>query len=138
MLGKLARWLRILGYDAIYARGGDRDIVAEANREGRILLTRDKELASKGFLIKTFSVEDQLKELLDAGLIEIREEKMMTRCPLCNSLLKPIEKESVRGKVPEKSFESSDSFWYCDQCKKYYWIGKHWIDIKKRIDRLTQ
>jgi len=140
MLGKLARWLRILGYDTTYARGEDESIIAEAKNEKRVLLTRDKELAARsdGILIRSFLVDEQLKELLDLGLIELKEENMFSRCSLCNSLLKPVDKESVRGKVPLKSFESSDSFWYCESCDKYYWIGKHWDNIKERIEKLRR
>jgi len=140
MLGKLARWLRILGYDTVYAKEGDNDLIRVAKEEKRILLTRDRELAGRsgGFLIKTFSIDDQLRELLDAGLIEVREERMLTRCPLCNSMLESVDKGFVRGKVPERSFENSDRFWHCGHCDKYYWVGKHWTDIKERVERIRR
>lgn len=140
MLGKLARWLRILGYDTVYANESDNGLMMIAKGEERILLTRDEELAGRsgGFLIKKSSVDDQLKELLDAGLIEVKENRMLTRCPLCNSVLEPVDKESVRGRVPERSFENSDRFWYCEHCDKYYWVGKHWTDIKERVERIRR
>ena len=139
MLGKLARWLRILGYDTLYTREEDNDILAIARRENRMILTRDRELAERaehGFLLRGFSIDEQLMELLETGIITMDESKMLTRCTLCNSTLRRVEKDQVRGNVPEGSFESSERFWYCEHCDKYYWTGKHWSDIKERVERL--
>jgi len=141
MLGKLARWLRILGYDTLYTREEDNDILAIARRENRMILTRDRELAERaerGFLLRGFSIDEQLMELLKAGIITIDESRMLTRCTLCNSILRQVDKDQVEGKVPEGSFESSDRFWYCGHCDKYYWTGKHWADIRERVERLRR
>ena len=137
MLGKLARWLRILGYDSLYPDADDSELIEIGKREERILITRDKELASRcsnSMLIRTFTIEDQLGEMLKNGLT-IDENKMFTLCPLCNSVLQRIDKNNVQGKIPQKSFENADKFWYCENCSKYYWKGKHWTDIKKKIER---
>ena len=140
MLGKLARWLRILGYDTLYVQEDDNNILAIAEREKRVLLTRDKELAKrddKGFLVRGFSIDEQLMELMKAKLISVDMSKMLTRCTLCNSVLKPMNKDSVKDKIPEKSFENSERFWHCEGCGKYYWIGKHWDDIRGRLEKIS-
>jgi len=137
MLGKLARWLRILGYDTLYPDAKDEELIEMGNREGRTLITRDKELALRcgnSILITTFTIEDQLGEMLKNGL-RIDEKEMFTRCTLCNSVLQEIDKNNVQGKIPQKSFENNEKFWYCKNCDKYYWKGKHWVDIKKKIEK---
>ncbi|MEM3444344.1 MAG: Mut7-C RNAse domain-containing protein [Thermoplasmata archaeon] len=136
MLGRLARWLRLLGYDVIYARPGisDAELATLAENTGRILLTRDKGLASRarnGLLIKTDEVLHQIEELRDKlGLSLVLE---LDRCSLCNNPIEKVEAGFVRGKVPEKVFASFSEFWYCRHCRKIYWYGSH---VKKMQERL--
>lgn len=136
MLGRLARWLRLLGYDVIYPEQGksDAELAVIARQTGRVLLTRDKMLASKtqgAVLIKSDDLMAQIMELKEKLGLKIELE--LDRCSVCNSLIEKVEHGFVRGKVPEKVFVSFSEFWYCRNCKKIYWYGSH---VKKMQERL--
>lgn len=130
MLGKLTRYLRMIGHDVIYTPDkqieDDYEIEEYARKENRILLTRDKEI--NGTNIESLDIEGQLKEVKDMGIdIELNEPN---RCSLCNSLL---YKSKDR---PEHIPKIIDKVWKCENCGKYYWKGSHWKDVKKRISKL--
>lgn len=140
MLGTLARWLRLLGFDVLYPGPiPDREVKEIAKRENRIILTRDKELAGNKKVRALHVASDDLEEQLLFTISELKLDitNPMTRCSLCNSILKKVGKPAVEGKVPEKVFERQMEFWYCAECKKYYWQGSHWDRITKMIERLS-
>ncbi len=146
MLKRLAVWLRIFGYDTLYA--GDLDIEGDEDSflinelRDRILLTRDKELyrRAKGIrpvvLIRSDNLEDQLREL--KGII--RYELKMERCSVCNTpLRKPSEEEALevmRREGIKEDLRDKYELWYCERCKKLYWMGGHWKNMKKFLERL--
>jgi uncharacterized protein with PIN domain len=139
MLGTLARWLRTLGFDTYFSPPlDDVEILKIAWREGRILLTRDAKIAPFGnvkiLLIESTDLDEQLKQVLSAFDLEITDP--MSRCSLCNTPIRDIDKAECEGKVPEGVFENQDEFWFCDQCEKYYWAGSHWDRIMKRVEEL--
>jgi len=139
MLGSLARWLRIMGYDTTYERDrADKDILAIALREGRILLTRDVQLSQRAapgsLLIDSPDLDEQLKQVTLAFGLKAGEE--MTRCTMCNGDLKAVSKEEAAGKVPDGSLESNDEFFTCTRCGKMYWKGAHWKNIRQRLSGL--
>ena len=139
MLGSLARWLRFLGFDTAYPEVlSDKELADLAAIEDRILLTRDKELANaKGasaLLINGTDIDEQLSQVMDAYDLEIKDE--LSRCSLCNSILIPVKKEHVKGKVPERVYEFQNEFRECSQCKKYYWPGTHYKNIKNKLEDL--
>ncbi len=139
MLGSLARWLRFLGFDTAYPDVlSDKELAQLAEKEDRILLTRDKELArTKGvsaLLINSTDIDEQLSQVMAAYDLEIEDE--LSRCSLCNTNLIPIKKELVKDKVPERVFEIQNEFWECRQCKKYYWAGTHYKNIKIKLKEL--
>lgn len=142
MLGSLARWLRIIGYDTLYySDKEDEDLRSEAMKTGRILVTRDEELykravkeGQESFLVKSEAVTVQLKELVDAlGLILLVQ---VSRCPRCNGALSPVEKDDVRDRVPDASFEAFDEFWACVECGAVYWRGSHWAQIEETLNKI--
>ncbi len=145
MLGKLAKWLRILGFDVLYPKyAKDVELVFTSLSEDRILLTRDTGLIKRKILkdyifIQSDNWLDQLQEVINvANLIEyITEENFFTRCPICNSQLKPIEKERVIGWVPHYVYCTNTKFSMCPSCKKIYWKGTHIEKIKKIIPYLS-
>lgn len=142
MLGKLAKWLRILGYDALYCRTqNDYDLIEIAQKEGRILLTRDIQLSKNWIvptlLIKDEVIEDQLKQVIQRFNLEM-EEHLFSRCPICNTLLIKIEKDEIKDKLPEFVYQSYNEFWTCTTCNRYYWTGSHWMNIKTKIKKLKE
>lgn len=107
MLGKLAKYLRLMGYDTYYSNKSlaDDEILEIAKKENRILITRDRDLASrygKSYLLNSTDTIDQLKEIVKA--FNLNTKRMMTRCSICNVELIKINKASVKGKVPEKVY----------------------------------
>ena len=143
MLGKLTRWLRILGYDVTYFRGiKDKNLIKMANSESRVLLTRDQELAhqalNKG--VKTFFVKktDNLETLVDlANWFDLNLEIKLniSRCPKCNNLIRLVSKESVIQEIPELTALHYNEFWKCIGCGQVYWQGAHWKMIIKTLEK---
>lgn len=130
-LGKLAKWLRILGYDTRYERRvADLVFIRKAAGEGRIVLTRKRELASLSFegrlvVVKADHVRLQLGEILEALSLEPDPVKRMTRCLGCNTLLDAIPKVSVEGRVPAYVYVKCARFKSCPACGRIYWPGTH-------------
>ena len=140
MLGKLAKWLRFMGYDVLYPKIlGDNELIQLSQTEDRILLTRDKELSKRKGLNVLYVHSDQL-ELQLKQVIEKFDLKLGTsaffRCPECNYLLHEIDKALVVDKVPKGVFEHQEEFWVCENCKQYYWQGTHYDKIKTRLEGL--
>ncbi len=124
-LGKLAKWLRILGFDTIY----DPDIKNPAE-SGRILLTRTKRIkyeytTDKLIFIKSDKPFKQLKEVIKALGIVKEDIKTFTRCIRCNTKIRMINKNSIRSVIPDYVWENQDSFKTCIKCKRIYWQGSH-------------
>ena len=138
MLGKLSRWLRLMGYDVDYENDfKDGEIIANATE--RTILTRDmalfKRAESKGLsalLIRKTDLKEQLLQLKEEVGIELHDTPEFSRCSLCNGEIEKIEKEKVRDEVPPKVFENSE-FWVCKNCQKIYWEGGHWKNIRERV-----
>ncbi|MBD3426932.1 MAG: hypothetical protein GF409_06855 [Candidatus Omnitrophica bacterium] len=130
-LGKLAKWLRILGYDSVYYRDSDvAGLVIRALREKRILLTRQADLEKykgiKDVIIEHDHVEDQLEQVTGSLGLSFSEEDMFRICVECNSPLEPVEKEKVKGRVPEYVYRTHKQFKQCPECDKIFWKGSHW------------
>lgn len=130
MLGRLARWLRFLGFDTVYSPSmTDGALIRIAREEGRIILTRDTRLVKiKGLgrflLISSNEVLDQLHETIRA--FELVRFDHFSRCVACNGALRIIEDKSVvKDSVPEYVFLHHDVFWECEECGKIYWEGSH-------------
>jgi len=145
MLGTLAKWLRILGFDTFYANKtiSDDELLDIAQKQKRYLITRDKELVIRGkkkklnvIHTKTTDLDKQIAQVLDQ--ITIDKKLILTRCTHCNSVIDSINKKDVKNKVPKKVFEYNDKFWYCKKCDKYYWQGGHYDNIIKKIKELKK
>jgi uncharacterized protein with PIN domain len=139
MLGKLTRWLRMLGHDVEYTRSTeDKTLIQKAKKENRILLTRDVELyrqaIAKGaetFLIENPDQTANLAQLAKRYGFKLKVEVKTSRCPKCNGKIKIIPKALVADKIPESTFSNYGEFWQCQNCAQIYWHGAHW----KRIER---
>ena len=141
MLGRLAKWLRIMGYDTAYFRQvEDHDLVRIARAEGRTLLTRDRELTRRkgvtSLFVQSDKFEEQVRQLLrDVGL---KTDRDYSRCALCNTLLRPVDKEQVKDRVPPYVLRRHLYFSLCPECDKVYWRGTHWQRMQQRIEELRR
>jgi uncharacterized protein with PIN domain len=138
MLGRLATWLRIVGYDAEYFPGEDAALLRRAWRDGRILLTRDTRLLRRRrlpphLLIQSDHVAEQLRQVVQALHLELPEGGGR-RCLRCNVLLEPRAKAEVEGRVPDFVWGHHDDFWGCPRCRRIYWAGSH----RQRMDEAIQ
>jgi uncharacterized protein with PIN domain len=142
MLGKLAKQLRMLGYDALYYRGEDvYPLIRLGREEGRVIVTRNTKLVSRRpeDIILSITEDEpllQLKELIQKANIEVDERKVCSRCLLCNALLDPISQKEVEGKVPDFIFHQHIEFFQCPQCQRIYWPGSHLENMQRRIKEL--
>jgi uncharacterized protein len=150
MLGRLARWLRILGYDVAYEPSiSDDNLIARALRENRIILTMDRELAHRKsaknvLLVRSDDYKEQLKHVIKQYKIDCESHKaelssrIFSRCLLCNKRLDSIEKENVKDKVPPYVYETHEEFDICPQCHRIYWSGTHRDNILKMLDEIMK
>jgi len=138
MLGKLAKYLRFMGYDTYYPTGrmSDDEIMEIARKEGRILLTRDKELAKRsgGIYIESENYEEQLKFVINR--FHLNTDSLLSRCSICNVPLVKVDKREIKDKVPEYVYEHQDDFYMCPKCGRIYWYGSHTERIEKKIREL--
>jgi len=140
MLGRLARWLRILGYDTLYnPRWPDDELARRARAEGRILLTRDRALARRpgvrSLLIESERIEAQLGEV--ARNLGLNAEGYLTRCPVCNDLLEAVPHSWAWGYVPPYTFVTQREFRLCPTCNRFYWRGTHCQEMGELLARLA-
>jgi uncharacterized protein with PIN domain len=142
MLGTLCRYLRLMGYDTLSAnslgssdRKEDTRLLERAQQEGRILLTKDRELArraeSGGILIISDDVLDEIRQLLDSGLI--RPDLRLTRCSLCNTPLRVAGKDEISGSSYAPTRTGDFDFYWCNRCGKLYWLGSHGKNLETRL-----
>lgn len=129
MLGKLAKWLRVMGYDTIYrSRYRPRQIQTLVG-EGRILLTRDTRSAREhedAVFIRSDHVDEQLGQLKGAGWISMDRGRWFTRCTICNEPLVEAPVEAARENVPEYVFsEHPKGIRFCPSCRRFFWSGSH-------------
>lgn len=140
MLGTLAKWLRILGYDTLYSPElDDLEAIRLARLEGRVLLTRDTGLLRRKGLCSLFIesevLEAQLTQVLRA--FALRLDHPFSRCPVCNEVLEEIPKHEAWGQVPPFVFQTQESFRLCPECNRFYWRGTHWQKMRKQLEKLV-
>lgn len=137
-LGVLARRLRLLGFDSVYAaRADDDDLVEVALRDRRILLTRDRVLLRRrvithGYLLRSDRPDEQVVEVMGrfqlSGSIE-----PFTRCPACNGLLRDIAKADIEHRLPPGTRRIYDEFQTCPDCHRDYWRGAHYARLERLV-----
>lgn len=141
MLGRLAKWLRILGFDTAYSSAwDDAAVVRTARAEGRMILTRDRAMALRRgiqvFLVKSDEVEEQVQEVV-AGL-GLSTADSFSRCPECNGILQAVKKAEIRDLVPPYVFSTQRSFHRCPDCGRIYWRGTHLQRMLEKLELLEQ
>jgi len=141
MLGKLTRWLRMLGCDVKYENNLDDDeLVIIAAEENRVLLTRDTQLFGranknnvKAYLINSRSETEKLVEMAQQFSIKLEIDADSSRCPKCNAMLRPVPKVEVAKRIPEATLRQQEEFWECSGCGQIYWHGSHWQKILRTL-----
>ncbi len=141
MLGRLCKWLRLLGNDCRYADLPDDELVALARAEGRVLLTRDTGLVRRGdvgphLFIRHDHVEEQIKQVAEAFGIDIAA-GVGTRCLRCNALLEALTREAAAGRVPPHVWRTQQDFSCCPSCGRIYWPGTHWDRMAEKLSAIS-
>jgi uncharacterized protein with PIN domain len=141
MLGRLARWLRLFGFDTLYIPGiEDADLLKIAKREDRVILTRDTRISKKDIpgclLVQSENVFEQVPQVIrDLGL-DIPE---ASRCPRCNGeLVKVYDKEEIRDTIPEHVYHTYGRFQRCCRCDNIYWEGTQYRWFMKRMEQMRR
>ena len=140
MLGRLARWLRIIGQDVIYGQHlSGHGLVRAAARERRIMLTRDRRIwlrnRDRSIFIRDDHFRGQLKQVVEAyGLDPFPG--LLTRCVECNERLEPIAREQVKDTVPPYVFETQEVFSLCPGCRRVFWPATHQKLMIEELERL--
>ncbi len=139
MLGRLAKWLRLAGYDTRYWRdGSDTDLIAAAQAEERLIITRDRQLAGRRG-VRAVLV---MAETLDEQIAEVRGQlsgnpQPFSRCPECNEPLESLSHSEARELVPPYVWHTQSEFHRCPGCGRVYWKGTHWPAVQARLETPT-
>jgi uncharacterized protein with PIN domain len=136
-LGRLARWLRLLGFDCIFFdREKKKDLVIESLREDRAILTRDSRLSRFSGVrmvhIDSDFVEEQLEQVIKSLHLKIDKTHMFSRCVECNTVTEPIPKDKVKSKVPPHVYKTQKDFMHCSGCGKIYLRFPHTFKVLPR------
>jgi uncharacterized protein with PIN domain len=140
MLGRLARWLRVIGADTVYDSSMDDAALARiAIEQERIVLTRDRALPQEWRIPRVLVIEseaplEQLRQVAEAFDLEWRG-RLFRRCSLCNAPLSPIPAAGVEGRVPERVFREQERFAECGRCRRVYWEGSHTQRMRRVLER---
>jgi len=140
-LGKLAKWLRILGFDTCYSSSSQKShIIISSLREGRIILTKNKRIGSRVGIcfvyIKDDFIKEQLQQIIKELKLVIDKDKFFSRCVLCNQALIFINKQNVKSKVPEYVYNTQEVFSECVKCGRIYWKGTHWGNAEEVLNEV--
>lgn len=141
MLGRLAKWLRIAGFDVLYSnRFSDDELVRLSNGEGRILLSRDTRLlvrraVNRFIFLESEDVRAQLKQVFRSAHVT-HLPALLSRCLSCNEPLAEVPRESVSELVPAYVFRTQPHFKSCPHCLRVYWAGTHRQSVLHTLERL--
>ena len=146
-VGKLAKWLRIMGYDTLFFNGSnDSGLVATALNEERVILTRDTQIMRrrvvtsgrlKVVLIKSEEPERQMRQVMKALNLDCQF-GLFTICLECNQPLVERSKQQVQDLVPPYVFQTQSQYMECPTCHRIYWKGTHWRAMTRRLKKLMK
>ena len=134
-LGRLAKWLRMLGFDTVYER---EPFAKQVQSSGRIRLTRTREVFQKDrsgpvLLIHSDRYMEQIRQVIEILHLNLEDIRPFTRCIRCNASIRSTDKHTVFGQVPDYVWETNDTFRQCIECNRIYWPGSH---TKLSMDRI--
>jgi len=151
MLGKLARWLRLIGNDVEYSRDlSDKELIRKASAGNMVLLTSDVNLyrtaSARGvitYLVKGRSEPERLARIVKRFNLQIRFDPSASRCPKCGAKIEEVTKEMVKDELPPSTYRAYNQFWICinPYCGKVYWRGSHWkniLEVLANTDKLLR
>ena len=139
-LGRLAKYLRMLGFDAIYGNDlGDPLLASLSATQGRILLSRDRALLERANVSTTYEIqakapEDRLHDVVEHFDLQPLIQPF-TRCMVCNTPFEPVRKKDVLSQIPRRTAEVFDEYFYCPNCDQVFWKGSHYDRMKGLIAR---
>jgi len=146
-VGKLAKWLRIMGYDTRFFNGtDDADLVATALAEGRVILTRDTQIMKRrvvttgrlnAILIKSDEPEQQMHQVIDTLDLDCQF-RPFALCLECNQPLQERSKQQVKDRVPPYVFQTQSQYRECPACHRIYWRGTHWQAMTKGLKKFMK
>ncbi len=146
-MGRLGKWLRVMGYDsALFGDGDDSQMVARALAEDRVILTRDTAITKrrlvtsgrlKAILINSPELEHQLRQVRDSLNLDYQS-RQFTICLECNQPLMAISQDKVKDRVPPYVFQTQSQYMECPTCHRIYWKGSHWQAMGRRLEKLVK
>ena len=146
-VGKLAKWLRMMGYDTRFFNGSDdSSMIAIALAEDRVILTRDTQIMRrrvvtsgklKAILIQTDEPERQMRQVIDILNLDCQF-RPFTICLECNQPLVPRTREQVKDMVPPDVFQTQVQYVECPTCHRIYWRGTHWQAMTVKLSKFTK
>jgi len=142
-LGKLAKWLRTLGYDTLFFDPiVDGELVSRALKENRVVLSRDTHLSrfklklgERLLLIKSDKHLEQLKQVIEHFKLKIDKNLLFSRCLICNQVLEKVEKEIIKDRLYPHVYRTQDNFVHCPKCDRIFWPATH---VEKMTKTLSQ
>jgi uncharacterized protein with PIN domain len=140
-LGKLARYLRMLGFDTVYKNDIRDDVIMRHSiEEQRIILTRDLGIlkngqVDRGYFIRNQRPFDQCREVIRKFSLE-KQVSPFSRCIECNGLFNKVDKKLLQGEIPEMAYQYFEDFYRCTGCGNIYWKGSHYDEMQKTIQKL--
>ena len=146
MLGKLTRWLRMLGQDVEYSvKFSDSELLELAKKENRVLLTKDLELYQRAIAkgidalyLEGKTESERLAELAKRYGLTLTIDMEESHCPICNTKLQPSSKEQLKDELEVNTYTYYDKFWKCPNCGQIYWQGAHWKQINNTLTQAEQ
>lgn len=135
MLGRLAKWLRLLGFDVLYYPAvDDRQVIKISREQERTILTRDTRMlqckaVKAAVFIRSDHIADQLMEM--KNILEFSDPDLAERCAVCNNILHAADRAEIKNLVPDYVYHTFNSFMRCSNCGKIYWEGSHYKNIRE-------
>jgi len=146
-VGKLAKWLRMMGYDTLFFNGSDDwEMIMTALAEGRVLLTRDTQIMRRGvvtsgrlkaILIQSEDPEQQMRQVVETLNLDCQS-RLFTICLECNQPLVERSKQQVEDLVPSHVFQTQSQYVECPACHRIYWRGTHWQAMTRKLEQFMK
>ena len=143
-MGKLAKWLRLMGYDTrLFSGSDDSQLIAQAQAEGRVILTRDTQIMKrrvitrgkvKAILIQSDAPEIQIHQVIVSLSLDPNF-RPFTLCLECNQILVERDREGAKDLVPPYVYQTQSQFMQCPACHRLYWRGTHWQTMSERLKK---
>ena len=145
-VGRLAKWLRAMGYDTLFVPDvDDRDLVRIAQQQERTILTRDhllleRRAVARGQVTAVLVQGDHFHEQIGqvASALGLRLDNEFSRCIQCNAELSDLAKEETPDRVPTYVYQTQEEFKECPTCRRVYWRGTHWHNMKREIAKVRE